>query len=75
MVKGKFDYYNGETRMKYYAVRVFPHSIQNENKALLSRLELYKDKKEASNITVGGDGFMIWTLSLKIKENVWALKN
>lgn len=59
MVKAKFDHYNGETRMKYYAVRVFPHNIQNENKALLSRLELYQNKKEGQNITIGGDGFMM----------------
>lgn len=35
MIKGKFEHYNGETRMKYFSVKVYPHSIANENKALL----------------------------------------
>ena len=43
MVKGKYEYYNGEARMKYFAVRVFPHNVQSENKALLKRLEIYEN--------------------------------
>ncbi len=41
MVKGKYEYFNGENRMRYMAVKVFPHSIASENKALLQRLEMY----------------------------------
>lgn len=41
MVKGKYEYFNGENRMRYFAVKVFPESIQAENKALLSRLDMY----------------------------------
>jgi len=35
MVKGKYEYYNGEQRMKYFVVKVFPHNVQAENRALL----------------------------------------
>ena len=41
MIKGKSDFYNGEARMKYYAVKVLPASVKAQNKALLSRLEMY----------------------------------
>jgi len=27
MVKGKYEYFNGENRMRYFAVKVFPHNI------------------------------------------------
>lgn len=43
MVKGKYEYYNGEQRMKYFVVKVFPHNVQAENKALLKRLEMYEN--------------------------------
>lgn len=42
MVKGKFEFFNGENRMRYFAVKVFPHNVQAENRALLKRLEMYK---------------------------------
>jgi hypothetical protein len=42
MVKGKFDFYQGENRMRYFAVKVFPHNVQAENRALLRRLDMYK---------------------------------
>ena len=42
MVKGKFEYFNGEMRMRYFAVKVFPHNVQAENRALLRRLDMYK---------------------------------
>ena len=42
MVKGKFEYYNNENRMKFFAVKVFPHNVQAEDRALLKRLEIYK---------------------------------
>jgi hypothetical protein len=43
MVKGKFENFNGENRMRFFAVKVFPHNIQAENRALLRRLEIYKE--------------------------------
>ena len=42
MVKGKFEYFNGEMRMRYFAVKVFPHNVQAENRALVRRLDMYK---------------------------------
>lgn len=42
MVKGKFEFFNGENRMRYFAVKVFPHNIQAENRALIKRLEMYQ---------------------------------
>ena len=41
MVKGKYESFNGENRMRYFAVKVYPHNVQAENKALLKRLEMY----------------------------------
>ena len=43
MVRGKFEYFNGENRMRYFAVKVFPHNVQAENNALLKRLEMYSE--------------------------------
>ena len=42
MIRGKYEFYQGENRMRYFAIKVLPHSPQNENKALLKRLEMYK---------------------------------
>ena len=56
MVKGKYEYFNGENRMRYFAVKVFPHNVVSENKALLSRLDMYKqieDKGDNQNMTIG----------------------
>jgi replication factor A1 len=41
MVKGKYEYFNGETRMKYFAVKVLPFNVKTENSALLSRLAIF----------------------------------
>lgn len=41
MVKGKYEYFNGENKMRYFAIKVFPYVVQAENKALISRLEMY----------------------------------
>jgi hypothetical protein len=27
MVKGKFEFFNGESRMRFFAVKVFPHNV------------------------------------------------
>jgi replication factor A1 len=43
MVKGKYEMFNNEYRMRYFAVKVFPHNVQAENKALLKRLEMYSN--------------------------------
>jgi replication factor A1 len=42
MIKGKYEYYNNENRMRYFAVKVMPHIIPTENKALIKRLDMYK---------------------------------
>lgn len=42
MIKGKFEFYQGENRMRYFAVKVIPHNMQAENKALLKRLDMFK---------------------------------
>jgi hypothetical protein len=63
MVRGKYEYFNGENRVRYFATKVFPHSIVSENKALLSRLDMYSKKGSPGgdeNMTIGGgDGFMM----------------
>jgi replication factor A1 len=41
MVRGKPDYYNGESRMKFFAVKVYPKNVVAENRALLARLSIY----------------------------------
>ena len=41
MVKGKIEYFNDENRMRFFAIKVFPHSVQAENDALLKRLKIY----------------------------------
>lgn len=43
MVKGKFEFYGGENRMRFFAIKVYPIQVPNENKALIKRLEMYKD--------------------------------
>ena len=54
MVKGKYEYFNGENRMRYFAVKVFPHNVVSENKALLSRLDMYKQiEGDNQNMTIG----------------------
>ena len=42
MVNGKIGFFNGENNMRFFAVKVLPHNVQAENRALLRRLELYK---------------------------------
>ena len=27
MLKGKFEFFNGENRMRFFAIKVFPHNI------------------------------------------------
>ncbi len=41
MVKGKYEYYGGENKIRFFAARVMPVNIAAENKALLQRLENY----------------------------------
>jgi hypothetical protein len=43
MVKCKLEYYNGEQRMRYFAVKTLPVNIKSENNALMHRLSIYKD--------------------------------
>lgn len=43
MIKARPSTYNGETRMKYYAIKVIPQrNVKSENQALLKRLDHYK---------------------------------
>lgn len=42
MVKGKIECFNGESRMRYFAVKIFQHNLLAENKAMLKRLDTYK---------------------------------
>ena len=55
MVKGKFEFYNNESRMRFFAMKVFPHSVQAENNALLKRLELYKGLETLSSTAIGNN--------------------
>ena len=41
LVKGKIEYFKDENRMRFFAVKVSPHSVQEENRALLKRLKIY----------------------------------
>ena len=44
LIKAKFEYYGGENRIRYFALKVYPlTNMQNENKALLKRLETYSN--------------------------------
>jgi hypothetical protein len=43
MVNGKYENYQGQTRVRFFAVKVFPLNTQAENRALIRRLELYKE--------------------------------
>ena len=55
MVKCKHEYYNGEQRMRFFAVKTLPINVKQENNALLSRLSIYKDiYKPGSNDEEGG---------------------
>ena len=43
MVRGRQSCYNGETRLKYFAVKVLgQRNLKSENDALLKRLDHYK---------------------------------
>jgi hypothetical protein len=41
MVRGKYEYYNSEPRMRFFAQKTFPRNVVAENKALLERLDVY----------------------------------
>jgi len=41
MVRAKHEAFQGEARVRYFAIKVFPQNLQAENKALLRRLEAY----------------------------------
>jgi hypothetical protein len=56
MVKGKFEFFNGENRMRFFAVKVFPHNVQAESRALLKRLEIYRCLSELGPFIVPGFG-------------------
>ena len=41
MVKGKYETYQNEPKMKFVAMKTFPRSVAAENKSLLERLDIY----------------------------------
>lgn len=41
MVKGRYEMFNNEYKVKFFAMKVFPRNVPAENKALLHRLDLY----------------------------------
>lgn len=43
MLKGRLEEYQGQTRMTYFAMKVFPVMTQADNKSLLRRLEIYQE--------------------------------
>ena len=45
MVKGKYEYFNGENRMRYFAVKVFPYNVQAENRALLNAYDQVREER------------------------------
>eukprot|EP00347_Sterkiella_histriomuscorum_P019324 403342085 len=50
MVKGKFEFYGGENRMRFFAIKVFPiKEVMSENRALIKRLDVYKDIEPKCN--------------------------
>ncbi len=56
LVKARQDSFNNssgfeqEGRMKYFAMKVLPYSLQQENRMLLNRLKLYSDRSEPMEI-------------------------
>jgi hypothetical protein len=54
LIKATPDNYSrgpdGEQRFKYYAVKVFPHSLPEEDSMLLKRLAAYKRKAEDGDV-------------------------
>ena len=44
MVKAKLECYQGENRVRYFALKVFPCNMHSENKALLQRRASYSEK-------------------------------
>lgn len=41
MVKCKYEYYQNEPKMKFFAVKTYPRNVLAENKSLLERMEIY----------------------------------
>jgi len=42
MVKAKFEYFQNQNRMRFFAIKVLPLNLGLENKELLRRLDTYK---------------------------------
>lgn len=53
LVKVSNDTYSGkgdgESRLKFFAAKVLPYSVEEENKMLLKRLEAYSKKDQQSD--------------------------
>lgn len=55
MIKGRMETYQGEQRIRYFALKVLPSEgpqgvrhVQNENRSLLDRLKIYQDMPDRS---------------------------
>ncbi len=44
MVQAKFNNYQGETKINFYAAKVLPQNPVLESRALLQRMQLYQGK-------------------------------
>ena len=42
--------HDGETRMKFFAAKVMPYSLHDENKMLLKRLQIYSQKGDENSM-------------------------
>lgn len=46
VLRAKYESYGGDTKLKYFAFKVQPYSLEMENKSLLNRLQMYTTKEE-----------------------------
>lgn len=41
MVRGKLESYQGQYKMRYFAIKAFNRNVKHENQSLLKRMEIY----------------------------------
>lgn len=41
MIRGKLDQYQGNYKMRYFAIKAFDRNVKHENQSLLKRMEIY----------------------------------
>ena len=49
-VKAKYESYTDEGRMRYYAQKMYPHSLRKENDMLLRRLAAFEDMPDLDSM-------------------------